>query len=141
VALHPGYPVVEGRYQMTSDWALVLPEPVNQRFEDDALVLWRPGFTAWVIVWGNDQSEDSLSRMRRIKEDTSPEAFDVEVIDTGHCLKYGYRLAEDEDGDLVHAFHGFTIGGSGHVQMAIHFDVEGDLDLARGIWMSVVESV
>jgi hypothetical protein len=55
--LHPEFPVIEGRYQMTPDWAVTLPQPFNQRFEDDSLVFWRPGITVWTIVWGNDKNE------------------------------------------------------------------------------------
>lgn len=42
--LHPEFPVVVGRYQMTPDWAVTLPRPFNRRTEDGSLVFWRPGF-------------------------------------------------------------------------------------------------
>jgi hypothetical protein len=138
--LHPDYPVINGRYQMTPDWALTLPVPVNRRFEDGSLVLWRPGLTMWVNVWGNNKFESRESRLQWIREDTSPDAFEAEVIDTGEHIQYGYRLTEDRDESVVHAFYGFAIGASGHVQVAIYFDVERDLELAKTIWKSIVAS-
>jgi len=60
--LHPDYPVVEGRYNLTNDWSLILDEAHNRRVEDGSLVLWRPSFTVWLNIWNNDKDSSKEER-------------------------------------------------------------------------------
>jgi hypothetical protein len=131
--LHPDFPVVEGRYLITSEWAVKLPQQFNQRFEDDALVLWRPGITAWIVVWNNDNHKTQPQRLEWLRSDISPDAFDVESVPDGDVTRFSYRLNERRDDETVYALYGFVIGDNSHVQIAIYFDNEADLKTARVI--------
>jgi hypothetical protein len=124
--LHPDFPVVEGRYQMTKEWSLTLPEKFNRRIEDGDLVIWRPGITMWVTVWGNDKNENNGSRLKRIRADISPQAFDIETSKADKVLQLSYRLKEGKEQGAVPAYYCFAVGNSGHVQMAIYLDNEKD---------------
>lgn len=138
--LHPDFPVVEGRYQMTSDWAVTLPQQFNRRVEDGSLVFWRSGITVWIIVWGNDKEESQEERLEWLRGDTSPHAFDDESATDGDTTRYSYRLTERRDEGVVHALYAFAIGVEGHVQMAIYCDEESDLETARVIYWSLDET-
>ena len=138
--LHPEFPVVQGRYQMTSDWAVTLPQQFNRRVEDGSLVFWRSGITVWVIVWGNDKEESQEERLEWLRGDTSPDAFDDESATNGDITRYSYRLTERRDEGVVHALYAFAIGVDGHVQMAIYCDDESDLETARAIYLSLDET-
>ena len=138
--LHPEFPVIEGRYQMTRDWAVTLPQQFNRRIEDDSLVFWRPGITAWTIVWGNDKGESQQERLEWLRGDTSPDAFEAESVTEGDVTRYSYRLTERRDGGAVHALYGFAIGVDGHVQIAIYCDDEADLETARELYRSLDET-
>jgi hypothetical protein len=134
------FPVVEGHYQMTEGWAVTLPTQFNERFEDDSLVLWRPGITIWTIVWNNDKAQSQQQRLDDLRKDISLDAFDSEVSVDGDVTRFTYRLTEHREDGIVHALHAFAIGVQGHVQMAIYFDNETDLDLARQISNSLTET-
>ena len=54
--------------------------------------------------------------------------------------RFIYRLTEHREDGIVHALHAFAIGVHGHVQMAIYFDNETDLDLTRQISNSLTET-
>jgi hypothetical protein len=138
--LHPELPVVEGRYQMTRDWAVTLPQPFNRRVEDGSLIFWRPGITAWTVVWGNDKGETQQERLEWLRGDSSPDAFDGEYATDGDITRYSYRLTERRDDGVVHALYGFAIGVDGHVQMAIYCDNESALETARAICRSLDET-
>lgn len=133
------FPTVEGNYQMTKDWSVFLPQKFKRRFEDDQLVLWRPGFTLWIAVWGNDKDQSAEERLARVKRDMSKEGFDLEEKREGALLRFAYRLKEDAPDKRVPAYYCFAIGRSGHVQMAIYFDDEATLSQARAICWSVAE--
>jgi hypothetical protein len=137
--LHPDFPIVEGEYRMTKDWSITLPEKFNRRMEDDDLVIWRPGFTIWVAVWGNDHEESREERLTWLQEEMSPDAFDIEELREEDVLRFAYRLNEESDDARVAAFYGFAIGSDGHVQLAIYFDDENEIELARSIWRSLIQ--
>lgn len=138
--LHPDFPVVEGRYQMTKEWSVTLPGKFNRRIEDGELVLWHPGMTMWVAVWGNDKNENKESRLKRIRADISPQAFDVETSKTSGVLRLSYRLKEGNEQGAVPAYYCFAVGDSGHVQMAIYLDKENDVKSAQAICGSLGEN-
>jgi type II secretory pathway pseudopilin PulG len=138
--LHPDFPVVEGKYQMTEEWSIILPDKFNRRIEDGDLVIWRPGFTIWVSALNNDKNESKEDRRARLREDVSPDAFDVEDVSEEAVLRLRYRLNEESEDRRVAAFYGFVVGVNGHIQLGIYFDDEGDLEKAKQIWLSVKEA-
>jgi hypothetical protein len=126
---------------MTPEWALVLREKFNRRIEDGSMVFWRPGLTVWINVWGNDKAASREDRLRRIKADVSPKAFDIEERSTSNPLRYTYRIKEDDDQGKAAALYCFAVGEFGHVQMAIYLDQEADIAKARSIAHSLQETV
>lgn len=42
--MHPDFPVLRDRVQITAEWWLTVPTPLNVRNEDGSLVLCRPGW-------------------------------------------------------------------------------------------------
>ena len=137
MALNPDFPVVEGRYQMTSDWSIELDQPYNRRLEDGSLVLWRPAFTIWISVWGNDNSETIDQRVDWIVSESSPDAFDVVSGQKGPVFRHAYRLDEHRTEGPVHGYYGYIVAPDGHLQIAIYFDVRVDSALAKAILESV----
>lgn len=138
--LHPDYPVIEGRYQMTREWSVFLPDKFNRRLDDEDLVIWKPGFTIWIIIWDNNRSESVEDRLEWVKEGTSPQAFDFVTEKFGGGIRHSYRLKEDSQDDRQPAFYGFALGGSDHVQVAMYFDSPDDIVMAEGIWRSLGET-
>jgi type II secretory pathway pseudopilin PulG len=138
--LHPDFPVVEGKYQMTKRWSITLPGRFNRRIEDGDLVIWRPGFTIWVSALNNDKNESKEDRLARLRKDVSPDAFDVEDVSEEGVLRLRYRLNETSEDRRVAAFYGFVVGVNGHIQLGIYFDDEGDVEKAKQIWLSVKEA-
>ncbi len=135
--LHPDYPVVEGRYDMTPEWAIELPLPFNRRFEENNLVLWRPGITAWIVVWGNDQNASVEARLSALKSRRSPDAFGPQEFSRDGVGYHFYRLLEAADDARVAAGYAFAFGPAGHVQMAVYFDNESDLPIAEALWRGI----
>ncbi len=135
--LHPGFPVVEGPYQMTKDWALVLPRPFNRRIEDGQLVLWRPGHTIWVAAWGDERRLSPAEQLKSIRSTISREAFDIEEESDTSTARLGYRLIERRGKATVYAHYSFVTGQAGYIQMAQYLDDEGDLSAAKTIWRSI----
>jgi hypothetical protein len=131
--LHPDFPIVEGRYLITSDWAVTLPQQFNRRIDDDAMVFWRPGITAWIVVWNNNNNETQRERLEWLRSDIAADAFDLESLTDGDVTRFSYRLIERRDFETVYALYGFVIGDNGHVQLSIYFDDERDLETARAI--------
>jgi len=138
--LHPEFPVVEGKYQMTEEWSIILPGKFNRRIENGDLVIWRPGFTIWVSALNNDKNESKEDRLARLREDVSSDAFDVEDVSEEGVLHLRYRLNEESEDRRIAAFYGFVVGVNGHIQLGIYFDDEGDLEKAKQIWLSVKEA-
>jgi hypothetical protein len=124
---------------MTRSWFVTLPGDFNRRVEDGALCFWRPGLTVWVVVWNNDRDESPQKRLDGLRDDTSPAAYDHEVEQDGGVLRFAYRLREETGDDRAPAFYCFAIGRDGHVQMAVYFDHEADVDKGRAIWRSLDE--
>lgn len=125
--LHPDFPVVSGTYRLTPDWTIDLPFEMNRRIEDSDLVLWRPGFTVWLAVWGNDHEERESERILRIYSDLSPQATDIHYQPDQSPARLSYRLHETQDGGAVFALYGFVVSETGHLQIAFYCDSEADL--------------
>ncbi|GAA5497214.1 hypothetical protein Rhal01_03407 [Rubritalea halochordaticola] len=138
--LHPDYPVVEDAYQMTKEWTVTLPTRFNRRMEEGDLVIWKPGFTIWTVVWGNDQNLSQEERLVWIKDESSPSCYDEITEESDGITRYAYRLKEYSEDDRLPAFYCYAFGNLGHVQMAIYFDSEEDIADAMAIWRSLAES-
>ena len=139
MGLHPEFPVVDGTYQMTDEWTITLNEPHNRRIEDGSLVLWRPGFTVWVNVWGNDNNKSLMERSSWLKEDISKEAFEIEENKTNSLVRIGYRINENSPESTVYSYNGFVINNNGYVQISMYFDAENDASVAKRIFNSLSE--
>ena len=135
------FPLVSGTYRMTSEWSIVLPQPFRRRIENGSRVLWRPGITAWINVWNNDNDESREARLSRIQTDRSSKAFNNIRRDDSHILRYAYRLHEKGGDNRMPALYAFAIGTAGHVQMAVYFDSEETLSAAEGLWQSLREQL
>ncbi|OBK24405.1 hypothetical protein A5634_03510 [Mycobacterium asiaticum] len=125
--LQPEFPVAQGVFKITDDWSIDLPQPMNRRFEDDALVLWRPGLTAWITVWGNPKLDSPTIRLSKIKQMSSPRRYDEKEWTNGGLIYYTYRLNENPDQSKPAALYGDVIGIAGHIQIAAFFDHEASL--------------
>lgn len=137
MALHADFPIVEGLYQMTNEWSLNLPSQFNRRIDDGDLVIWRPGFTVWVAIWGNDNNESIESRLNHLKSTRSPDAASVNESKNGSISYYSYRLAEPSDESRVPALYCYAFSENSEVQMALHFDNENDIQTATEICNSL----
>lgn len=131
--LHPDFPVVEGRCQLTENWSIELDQPHNRRLEDGSMVLWRPAFTIWLSVRGNDRKETISQRVAWIVSEASPAAFDILSGDKPGCYRHAYRLDEDGEDGPVHAYYGHLVAATGHVQIVAYFDRLEDAVLAKAI--------
>jgi hypothetical protein len=137
MGLHPEFPVVNGTYQMTEEWAITLNEPHNRRIEDGSLVIWRPGFTVWVNVWGNDNNKTITERAAWLKEGISQESFELEESKSNSLVRIGYRINEKSLEGTVYSYNGFAINSNGYVQISIYFDAEGDAAVAKNVFNSL----
>jgi hypothetical protein len=127
VILNPDFPVIDGRYVLAPEWAITLSEPMNRRFEDDALVIWRPGLTVFLTVWGNPNRDSPTIRLGQVKNMSAPNRFGEKDWSVGDLRYYTYRLDEHSSDKRVPALYGNVVGVAGHVQLAIYFDSENDL--------------
>ncbi|MFC9897854.1 hypothetical protein ACFVMC_29545 [Nocardia sp. NPDC127579] len=128
----PDYPLVEGEHMMTDSWSVRLPAQFCRRIEDGALVLWRPGVTAWTVVHGSGGRPLS-DRLQRVKQIASTERFEEDEYRDGGLTYYRYRLRDaNEDGD-IDALYVFAFTETQHIQLAIYFDGPDDEVLARRI--------
>ncbi len=120
---------------MTQDCSIALPEPMNRRVEDGQLVLWRPGLTAWITVWVND--EEPQARLAKVLQGTSPAGYDRKNWATGNVLFHSYRLDEQSADGRAPALYTAAVGLSSHVHLAVYFDNEGDIASAEQLAHSI----
>lgn len=144
MSLHPDFPVVQGHHQLTPEWAITLVEPVNRRIEDGDLVLWNPRITVWMTIWHNDEDASIQARLDDLKQHMSPDAEAIEQEQTDSILFYAYRLAEEPDEDTDDerrpGYYGYAFADTSHVQMAVYFDDEADVEIARALHRSLAYS-
>lgn len=133
--LNPDFPWVEGRFDMAEDCSIALPEPMNRRVEDGQLVLWRPGLTAWITVWGNN--EEPRARLAKILQGTSSAGCDRKDWATENILFHSYRLDEQSADGRAPALYAAAVGQPSHVQIAVYFDDETDLVSAEQLVHSI----
>ena len=131
--LHPDFPVVVGIVPISTDWLLRLTQPMNRRIEDGSLVLWRPGLTAWITVWGNPGDDSPQTRLAQIRNGASPDRYDEQQRHADGLIHHTYRLAETAADSRVPALYGNVIGACGHLQIAVYFDDEPQAGIAAEI--------
>lgn len=133
-----GYPIVEGFYELTEDWGTTLPEPLAKRADGDMLMLWRPGFTVFVTVWGEGEEDVSRKqRLRDIKRECDPDGRVVRNSDNGEMILYAYRLRDITPDGEMETLTAFAVTNRGHIQLVISFDEAKDeakaLEMVDGI--------
>ena len=139
----PGFPIVEGDHALTATWTIHLPEQFARRVEEGSLVLWRPGVTIWLAVWGNDKNETQAQRLAWLKEEASPARFDVrESVGGGRTrvtrvTRFSYRLRDESDDGPVESLSAFVLSDNGHLQLSVYFDDVADAARAQKIVDSV----
>ncbi|MEO7091888.1 MAG: DUF2185 domain-containing protein [Polyangiales bacterium] len=129
----PGFPIVEGRFALSKNWMLALPEQYARRVEDGSLVLWRPGITLWINAWGNDRGESQAARLAAMTAGISTSAREIQQGIADRVTRFSYLLTEDNQD----ALYAFAFSDAGHLQMAIYFDDPADASTARAIALSV----
>ncbi|MFV8050746.1 DUF2185 domain-containing protein [Mycobacterium sp. 48b] len=137
VHLNPHFPTRSGYQQLTRNWALTLPQPMNQRMEDGSLVFWRPGLTAWLSAWGDDRDATDAIRRDEFKSKINPRAYNHSEWESGPALCLSYRLAEDHDDARLPALYGFAVAAASHLLLALYVDSGDDLASAQRLLRSV----
>jgi hypothetical protein len=124
MSLHPAFPIVEGNYRLTREWTIDLPGKFNRRIEDDDLVIWRPGLTFWIAIWGLEAGKTPEQTLAWVLEDASPHRTDEKICRDG-LLRLTYRLREQDperDPSCFTAIYGYVFSTSSHVQIAGYCD-------------------
>jgi len=123
--LHPDFPIAEGRFALTDEWTAELPGPFNRRTEDGDLVIWRPGLTFWIAVWGAEDGRSPEETLAWLLEGASPERKAQRVQQEGRLTRLTYRLQESDPERKPAAYvaiHGYVIGPESHVQISAYCD-------------------
>jgi hypothetical protein len=136
----PGFPVVEGSYQLTTTWSIQLSQPFARRSEDGSLVLWRPGLTIWLAVWGNDRNESAAARIAAVKETAAPHRYAEREERTERLTRYSYRLRDQNDDGPVESLNAVVLNEREHVQMSVYFDDPADEAKAHQLVDSVTDA-
>lgn len=139
-----GHPILQGRQQISRNWALTLPFAMARRVEDGSLVFWAPGgrLTIWLSIWGREADDAAFDRAARwavILDDASPDAFAPRQDRDGSIWRYSYRLREAADDARVPAFYGYAVGAEDHILLAAYFDDEGTAAIAEQVYASLDE--
>lgn len=136
--LHPDFPIVSGHHKLTQNWSVDLNSQFNRRVEGGFLVLWKPGFTIWMGIWGNDKNESIPERIKWIKETTSPNAYELTTFKSGELQYLHYRLDEQSEDSRVSAMYGFVVSDIDQINLAFYFDEESSLSEAKAILKNVL---
>jgi hypothetical protein len=122
---------------LTATWSIRLPEQFARRVEDGDLVLWRPGLTIWLAVWGNDNCETQAARLDWIKREASPARFDARESVRGGVTRFSYRLCDENEDGPVESLSAYVINDDGHLQLSVYFDDAADASKAQQLVDSV----
>ena len=135
------FPTVKGRYQMTDTWSIELKDECKKRYEDDCLVLWRPGITSWIIVYNAKPGMTREDALKWRKKDADKKRVQEFEVRDDRYLRWAYLLFEKTQDDERWALYSFTFGkDSGHVMMSTYFDDKKDLEKVKRLWMSLRQS-
>jgi hypothetical protein len=130
------FPVVEGRYPLTSEWSIQLPGRFKRRVDDSDMYLWRPGLTLVIAIWNNSES-DAGAQLSALKSDISHDAYDLTEEAQGELKRLAYRLHEAAEDQRQDAFYAFVVAPTSYVQLAVYFDDAQDVEAARQVWRSL----
>jgi hypothetical protein len=133
------FPLVEGRYSLTSNWSVSLPGRFKRRVDEGDMYLWRPGLTLVVAIWNNSEA-NAGAQLGALKAEISRDAYDLIEETQGELARLAYRLHEAAEDQRQDAFYAFVVGNSSYAQLAVYFDDARDVDAARTLWRSVAES-
>ncbi len=97
---------------MTEDWEVVLPGLFQRRFEEEDLVLVRPGLEIRVAVWGNDQRASAEERVRWFA-DEAPDRAEERIEREGDLVRATWRTVDEGEEVL----EGFVLADGGHVHV------------------------
>ncbi|MEO8702441.1 MAG: hypothetical protein ABI867_20525 [Kofleriaceae bacterium] len=132
-----GYPLVDGRHQLTDQWSLELPSQFARRIEEGSLVLWRPGLTIWLDAYGNDHRTSRTQRAKEMRSEISQRAVNIRETADNKITRLVYRLTESNAKGTLEAVYSFSFSDDGHLQMAVYFDVAADEAVADALAASV----
>lgn len=121
---------------MTDLWSIDLGElEFRRRFEEGSLVLWRPGLTLWIDIYGYPPRAEAAEHQRKVRQrqDLPPGA---RVLEAG-TDRFGYVFQEVEQGQQRWSLQGWVFGPEDQVMMACYFDREEDVELATRLWKGV----
>jgi hypothetical protein len=138
--LHSDFPVVEGRYRLTGEWELELPGKFNRRIEDGNMVIWRPGLTFWIAVWGAETGKTPEETLAWILEDASPARTGERLERSDNLIRLSYRLQEEDTerrSTKYVSISGYVIAPSGHLQISAYCDDP----VSEGTGEEVIDSV
>ncbi|WP_102146066.1 immunity protein Imm33 domain-containing protein [Mycobacterium hubeiense] len=138
--LNPEFPVVNGHHELTEDWVLTVPEPMNFRIDrgtTSSAVFWRPGLTAVLTPWGNPKNHAPAHRLQQVTAHVSPHGYDHAEWSANGAHYLTYRLAEGAGDERLPALYGFAVSNPGHVQLALYFDSGDDLVSAQSLVRSI----
>jgi hypothetical protein len=133
----PGFPIVDGKLALTSEWSIYLPENFARRIEDGSLVLWRPGLTFWLIAWGNDHNQSQELRLAAVKKVASPQRYAEHEVSGDGVIRYRYRLRDENVDGPVECLTGLVFSDNGHIQISAYFDDLSDEATAEQVIDSV----
>lgn len=139
MSLHPDYPIVSGSYRLTDDWVVELPVELNRRVEDGNLVLWRPGLTFWIAIWGGSW-KSRQDRVASILQTADPDRTDQQMQDDGQLTRLTYELVESDrerTQSVYGSLSGHVISDTESIQISAYFDTPQ----ARSLGYQVIHSL
>lgn len=89
------------------------------------MVIWRPGLTFWIAIWGSEAGNGAEEWLTWVLEDASPHRTDEKVERDGGLRRLTYRLCEhdpERDPPSYTAIYGYVFSAFGHVQIAGYCD-------------------
>ncbi len=130
--MHPGFPVVDGRLRLTSQWSMRVSEPMNRRVDDGNLVLWRPGLTfrfgAWWVRAGETPEQRAASAIS-----AATRRFDERRSLLSGARAVTCRMPADGAGNHVPSLFAVVVTEVDHLTVSVQFDDEADATTAYGL--------
>jgi hypothetical protein len=106
-----------------------------KRVEDGALVLWRPGFSVWLNVFGEGPKKTSRAkRYAELKAEAS--SYEGKIVRDKPNEPVGLIAVRAVDGH-AEAVNAFAVSDSEYVQLGIYFDDAADEAKALALTESV----
>ena len=133
------FPVAVGNFGFR-EWTLKLAFEFAHRVEDGSIVLWRPGLTFWIDVFGNQLHEVIGARLDRILADASPERTNERTFHELDYVRVTYEVDEraaDPTTPHYRSLTGFVIADGGHVRITAYCDDPTTLGFAYAVIGSV----